>query len=758
MEGLAYVAFTFLLLQTMQDGRHLRTYGGGFIASAAGLSAVGLMAIGGLVSFPSAVLGGRVASTLQYPNTLAALLLISLLISLGFLVQYRSVWQRMILGCAATVFFLTFLLTSSRAAFLSACPALLVGWALVPRGLRLDATVLWFSALVPPLLVLRSITANLAIDNPVSASKWLSLSLFLTLSGIGYWMLLGRLWPRLLRRIGTLAAAMAIVFVSLVVVLGISNMMPWPADLQALASRLNPEPLLARLEDTTLETHSASQRLQYYSDALSLGARRPILGWGGGGWASLYGMCQPYLYIASEVHNHFLQVWVETGALGVMAFTAIWAVFIASLRAAYRKPDGYKAILAGLSGATAGFGLHSALDFNFSYMAVFLWFWTLLAVSATWAGDEGIPIQVRRVVEWAALKVSRLKTVMLFVAVMLSFLASLMALGQVQLRAANSAWQNGHYEEAEARFRWARSLDPLCADVASDMLFFYVTLYRYEPTDAGAAKVTEAASALARLDPYGPVHNAQVTEAYLETALWDKALGHARHTVRLQPFKADHYERWSVALSGRLMEAFRERDTIMARGLAMELAGLPEIVLERREQALPHAARTDTNHPQIDLMPRIALEAAKARYFLQDWAGAEDMLEVAYDSVGLRLEVNRWSYILYEAMVEAGVLGAAENLASLQQVPSLRFIHLQPEYIGVRSLPFLARHSVPSDDPTGTGNAKGPGVASKLSVPAAYGNMLAERYVPPGPPAGVAPPYMSHSTRGQSSLDSYQGG
>lgn len=691
LEGLTYVAFILLMLQTMQDGRYRRTYLCGIIISAMGLSATGLLAFAGVFRIPDAVLGGRIASTFQYPNTLAAALLVALPLSLGYLTQQQAIWRRSILAGGANILFLTFLLTYSRAAFLVFIPSLLATWLFTPRGRHLDTIVIWLLTIVPPIVGLQGIVANLDINNVISASRWFSVSLAFTLLSTAAWTPLRQVWPSVVRRIGVRPAAISFALAILLIVFGILMTVTYTGiETQALVSRFNPERFLERLENITLETHSAAQRLQYYSDAIRLAIERPLLGWGGGGWVSLYGMYQPYLYTASEVHNHFLQVWVESGTLGFASFISVWVVFIASLWIAYRRSGSEdRATLAGMAGAAIGLGMHSALDFDLSFMAMFLWLCTLASVSASWAGEVGIPACVLRVLRRAAVGVSRLKSLAIITAVAVLLVIGLMALGQNNLRLANAAWQSERYEEAESRFRQARLLDPLSADMASDMLFFYVSLHRYAPTGIGAARISETASIVAKLDPYGPTHNAQVTEAYLETGLWAEALDHARQTVSLQPFKSENYERLAQALVGRLMQALEESDLAVAQDLALELTNLPERVLERREQALAHVQRVDTNRPQIDLTPRLALHAAKGYYFLQDWTGAEDILAVASGSVGLTLEVDRWSYLLYEAMAEAGVTGAEDKLAAMGQKPWLRFIHLQPEYIRVRSLPFL---------------------------------------------------------------------
>ncbi|MGI6423707.1 MAG: O-antigen ligase family protein [Tepidanaerobacteraceae bacterium] len=59
----------------------------------------------------------------------------------------------------------------------------------------------------------------------------------------------------------------------------------------------------------------------------------PILGTGGGGWKAIYQAYQSYRYFTTEVHSFFLQLWVETGTVGLLALLALW---ITTLFAGYK--------------------------------------------------------------------------------------------------------------------------------------------------------------------------------------------------------------------------------------------------------------------------------------------------------------------------------------------------------------------------------------------------------------------------------------
>jgi len=260
-----------------------------------------------------------------------------------------------------------------------------------------------------------------------------------------------------------------------------------PAGREAAVAALadvSPEQWLKRMEDVNLETSSAAQRLQYFRDSLKLVGRRPVLGWGGGGWGALYGSCQPYYYVASETHNHYLQLAVETGLLGLAAFLALWVIFFLAVAAARRAaPEADRPLVAGLGGAGVSFAIHSGLDFNLSYMGVFLLLWTLWAAAASMAGETGIPPAVPRVVARVREAVGRVvrpslagRCLSASGALALAVLVGLLATAQIRLQQADAAWARGELEQAEALFESASTLDQLDPAIARQQLLFYMTV------------------------------------------------------------------------------------------------------------------------------------------------------------------------------------------------------------------------------------------------------------------------------------------
>lgn len=119
-------------------------------------------------------------------------------------------------------------------------------------------------------------------------------------------------------------------------------------------------------------------RLYYSRDAWLLVAQRPFTGWGGGGWQDAYRQQQKYLYHSKRVHNQYAEVAVETGLPGLLVYLGVWALFIGRAGQLYSRSRGGEKNIAGAAlGYLLFFALHTAMDFDFSYLAVLGTVWAV---------------------------------------------------------------------------------------------------------------------------------------------------------------------------------------------------------------------------------------------------------------------------------------------------------------------------------------------------------------------------------------------
>lgn len=137
-----------------------------------------------------------------------------------------------------------------------------------------------------------------------------------------------------------------------------------------------------------LNDTSTSSRFPLYEAALQLIARRPVLGAGLGTDAVRHVVKELNLYhgVAPFVHAHnvYLQTWLETGLLGIVAFVASmgWAIKRAARAVAGGScPLPVRMVTIGGASALAGILVCGIADYIWNYPRVMLIFWFLFAVT-----------------------------------------------------------------------------------------------------------------------------------------------------------------------------------------------------------------------------------------------------------------------------------------------------------------------------------------------------------------------------------------
>ena len=133
--------------------------------------------------------------------------------------------------------------------------------------------------------------------------------------------------------------------------------------------------LISRSSTQKLHTQplfSAIMRLGYWRNTLSIIKLHPWAGVGLGNFNLMY---------SRYTHNSYLQLWAETGILGLISFFwLIIAIFKSGLGAL--KESGRKKMFACLITASSIFLLHNLVDFTFFLPEVSLIWWVIFGLLA----------------------------------------------------------------------------------------------------------------------------------------------------------------------------------------------------------------------------------------------------------------------------------------------------------------------------------------------------------------------------------------
>jgi O-antigen ligase len=141
---------------------------------------------------------------------------------------------------------------------------------------------------------------------------------------------------------------------------------------------------IASIHNEAKSELSAGTRLNIDRDALRMFVRKPVLGWGLGAFPEVYPQFRTFYTNLSvdRVHNDYLQLLVETGALGFATMAWFLAVLYRSAIKKLKHPDANATItLAALLGVT-GILAHSFVDFNLQIPANAALFYVLCVIAA----------------------------------------------------------------------------------------------------------------------------------------------------------------------------------------------------------------------------------------------------------------------------------------------------------------------------------------------------------------------------------------
>lgn len=126
-----------------------------------------------------------------------------------------------------------------------------------------------------------------------------------------------------------------------------------------------------RLENINLQQHSVLERLTFYKDAVKVVKDYPVIGAGGGAWASIYEKYQNNPYTSRQAHSFVMQYLVEVGLLGFIIFLAfilfIFYKYIKGyIRSSEQERDSYFVYFI----IVLSILVHSMMDFNMSYVFI----------------------------------------------------------------------------------------------------------------------------------------------------------------------------------------------------------------------------------------------------------------------------------------------------------------------------------------------------------------------------------------------------
>ena len=380
-------------------------------------------------------------------------------------------------------------------------------------------------------------------------------------------------------------------------------------------NRILPQRFYDRIFSFNLN-QNVDRRFDYFRDALKIIRDYPILGTGGGGWAALYQGYQEQAYFSKEVHNHYLQVWIEAGIFGFLAFLGIWisfaVIFIRNCIKAKASPRVWQLWTASFM-PVAALGAHSVIDWNFSMAAVGIFLFALLGTGRSmdnihWfqrlqkknsdSGSSGLLVGITGVV------------VGLFLLVYTLILNS----GYYCTWRSQVFIEQGNLKQAVIEMEKAVRRDPLRAENYHNLNVIYNEQARISQMPGDMQTIISLAQRAYELEPLNPRYIYRYGELFLTYVDVEMGLGYIDQMINLRPFAVTTYLQSGWARL-RLAEYYMsEGNPREAESYLTEILDI-EIVMQERY---------GDNYP-------LAYVLGRTHYLLQDFKKAEQYFEIVQD-------------------------------------------------------------------------------------------------------------------------------
>jgi len=374
---LNYFMVFWMVTQVVKNFRDYKTILQILLAAGTGVAVIGLLAATGLSDYPSAFDGRVILSTLQYPNAAAAYLAVISLLAITLVTVEKKLSIRLIYTTAAFIMILVILCTLSKGAWLIFIIGAILLLAVMPGSNKISS--LWTLLVAAAAAGATYIKFYPAIIAKQPALAYLLIGVLVVAVGMLVWE--GLVYVHNQKGY---KATLAIAAILVIAGMGAAGMV-----LNHQNDHFEVGAILQELAGLTdFSNASYTSRADFTRWGLDIVKDHPVNGAGAGGWNALYHHYQDYLMFTTEAHNHFIQVWVEAGTIGLLAFLAIWFLFFKAVYQTYRRArhdsdSDHQILIGGTFTAAVALGLHAAIDFDLSLSAIALVLWILWALIST---------------------------------------------------------------------------------------------------------------------------------------------------------------------------------------------------------------------------------------------------------------------------------------------------------------------------------------------------------------------------------------
>ena len=492
------------------------------------------------MSFWGLYFSGRLATTFQYQNTSASFFAASLFLGIFIFINEKNLGKKLVYGILLFLIFFGFLFAFSRGANLIFLITLLFLFIILRKKVDIVPVVLILSSIFLPFIFLQ-----IQLDRYLSQTLSIKfLSLFLT--SLASFLFLSYFFLRnqqnlFMNKIGKNTVS----FLILIIVLGIECFFIFFVQFDVKNLTLV-RGFGEKGRDISFETKNVVYRLTFYRDALKMIQEKPLLGWGGGGWAGRYFSFQSHTYYTKFPHSFYLNTIIESGIIG-LAFLLFLLFYSLHLCIIHTNQDQSLSINSFLAAAVFFIFLHSSIDLNFAMGAYHIFAWTLLALLLS-----SFPI--------LKLKLSISLKVTLFLTILFFIISILWGNAEYYYQFGNKLNSNGNPIDSARAWETTVKLNPW-HDAAFYQMSnlsskFYLQTKKEEFLKLAFEKNQKALS----IEPYNYEYHRQKADLFLLKGELNNAWREYSYSMELAPMVLGNYEKILYAFLNMMNSQQKTRD------------------------------------------------------------------------------------------------------------------------------------------------------------------------------------------------------
>lgn len=295
---------------------------------------------------------------------------------------------------------------------------------------------------------------------------------------------------------------------------------------------------LARISAISLSDNNFKERIYMAKDAWKIISRNFWIGTGGQGWDAYYLNYQTYSYYAENIHNAYLQTWLEAGIVGFIAFVAAWVVVLYSgTRHILNKNSGAAGITKVLMLFSWVLAIHSIIDFDLSYGCISLIFWTFSGFIIN--QSQGF-VETAKIKKRPGPKFVFFKYGVFAVCLVLALVTGSFAAARVYYDQSKQALEQGAVNEYISLLQKSLNLDPYNINTTVRLSQQF-----YQLADRGPGYLAQSISYgkwAVLIKPSEPMGHYVLSQAYIADGQTDAAVSELKQYVQHQPNLQKAYE------------------------------------------------------------------------------------------------------------------------------------------------------------------------------------------------------------------------